>query len=250
MNRETAIEMLREDENYYGDFGKQYLSNSDIGALLQNPRMFQTRDENLNSAFLVGGYFHTAILEPHKIGMYDTIDVGTRNSKRYKDQVTETGKPALLSKEIENIGLMKTALEACDETRNLIYPLFDDTSIEYEVPGIGEFYDLAWKGKADILNHEEKLIVDLKTTGDILKFKQSAYKYNYDSQAYIYKQLFGYDLVFVAVDKTTHQIGIFECDDTFYDRGEMKVESAVEVYKQWQAKDFDPKQAFIYEKLT
>ena len=47
-----------------------------------------------------------------------------------------------------------------------------------------------WKGKADIINHEEKLIIDLKTTADIEKFRWSASKYNYDSQAYIYSKLF------------------------------------------------------------
>jgi len=33
-----AIEKLRDDEHYYGEFGQKYLSNSDIGALLKNPR--------------------------------------------------------------------------------------------------------------------------------------------------------------------------------------------------------------------
>jgi hypothetical protein len=37
MKKEKIIEMLREDEHYYGDFGKQYLSNSDIKTLLKNP---------------------------------------------------------------------------------------------------------------------------------------------------------------------------------------------------------------------
>ena len=37
MNNKKAIEKLREDEHYYGKFGKQYLSNSDIGTLLTNP---------------------------------------------------------------------------------------------------------------------------------------------------------------------------------------------------------------------
>jgi len=32
-----AIEKLRDDEHYYGEFGKQYLSNSDISNLLTNP---------------------------------------------------------------------------------------------------------------------------------------------------------------------------------------------------------------------
>ena len=37
MKRDEIIEKLRLDENYYGDFGKQYLSNSDISTLLKNP---------------------------------------------------------------------------------------------------------------------------------------------------------------------------------------------------------------------
>ena len=37
MNKEKVIKKLREDEHYYGAFGKQYLSNSDIGTLLTNP---------------------------------------------------------------------------------------------------------------------------------------------------------------------------------------------------------------------
>ena len=37
MNKEKAIEKLRDDEHYYGAFGKKYLSNSDISTLLTNP---------------------------------------------------------------------------------------------------------------------------------------------------------------------------------------------------------------------
>ena len=37
MSKNEIIEKLRVDEHYYGDFGKQYLSNSDISTLLNNP---------------------------------------------------------------------------------------------------------------------------------------------------------------------------------------------------------------------
>ena len=87
-----------------------------------------------------------------------------------------------------------------------------------------------WKGKADIVNHDEKLVIDLKTTADIDKFRWSASKYNYDSQAYIYRKLFGYDMLFIAMDKSTNQIGLFECSSEFYRSGERKVEKASEVY--------------------
>ena len=42
------------------------------------------------------------------------------------------------------------------------------------MPGIGELENELWKGKADILNHDERLIIDLKTTADLNKFRWSA----------------------------------------------------------------------------
>ena len=37
MSKNEIIEKLKIDEHYYGDFGKQYLSNSDISTLLKDP---------------------------------------------------------------------------------------------------------------------------------------------------------------------------------------------------------------------
>ena len=35
MDKKTAIKELLDDNNYYGDFGRKYLSNSDIIYLLE-----------------------------------------------------------------------------------------------------------------------------------------------------------------------------------------------------------------------
>ena len=43
MTEKQIIKKLKDDKHYYGDFGKQYLSNSDIGKLLTNP--LSLRDE-------------------------------------------------------------------------------------------------------------------------------------------------------------------------------------------------------------
>ena len=107
-----------------------------------------------------------------------------------------------------------------------------------------------WKGKADIINHNEKLVIDLKTTADITKFKWSASKYNYDSQAYIYSELFGYEMIFIVIDKNTQQLGIFDCSPEFYAKGRDKVQRAVDAYRLfYKNKDFDPKQYFINKTL-
>jgi hypothetical protein len=133
-----------------------------------------------------------------------------------------------------------------DVCRSLIRP----SSGEYELPGIKEIDGALWKGKADIINHDEKLIIDLKTTADLDGFRWSAKKYNYDSQAYIYSKLFGYEMMFIVVDKNTHQIGIFDCSPEFYQRGADKVERAVEAYNLFHKdENFDPTNYFINQTL-
>ena len=132
--------------------------------------------------------------------------------------------------------------------RDLIQPLLGN--VEYEQPSVTKLFNNMWKGKADIVNHDEKLVIDLKTTADIDKFRWSASKYNYDSQAYIYRKLFGYDMLFIAMDKSTNQIGLFDCSSEFYRSGERKVEKASEVYDLFfKTENFDHKQHLITSTL-
>ena len=84
MKKENIIAKLKDDTHYYGDFGRQYLSNSDISTLLKNPLAFGQPSKQ-TSAFLVGGYFHCAILEPDKLKKYKVIPTTTRNTKVYKE---------------------------------------------------------------------------------------------------------------------------------------------------------------------
>jgi len=243
MNKQEALKALEDDSNYYGDFGKKYLSNSDISTLLTNPLALGQKMAN-RPAFLVGGYFHTAILEPEKLKNFKIVEATTRNTKAYKE--ISDGEMCLLKHEVDQIELMTEKMLNNEVCRDLIR----SGNVEYERPEITELEGQMWKGKADIVNHDEKLIIDLKTTADITKFKYSASKYNYDSQAYIYSKLFGYEMLFIAIDKNTHQIGIFDCSPEFYARGEDKVKRAVEAYELfYKSEDFDPKQYFLTKTL-
>ena len=243
MKKEDVIKKLRNDEHYYGDFGKKYLSNSDISTLLTNPLALGKASE-MRPAFLVGGYFHTAILEPQKLKKYRVIPSSTRNTKVYKEM--SEGELCLLQHEVDQIELMTDKMLS----NNVCKGLIRGEGNEYEKPGIKKIEGEMWKGKADIINHQEKLVVDLKTTSDIQRFKWLASKYNYDSQAYIYSELFGYEMVFVVIDKNTHQLGIFDCSDEFYAKGKDKVQRAVEAYKLFYKQEgFDPKQYFMNQTL-
>ena len=243
MNKDKILKKLRDDKYYYGKFGKQFLSNSDISTLLSNP-LGLGRDEKSSSAILIGSYFHTALLEPDKLKDFGVIAATSRNTKVYKDK--SEGKLCLLQSEVNNIELM---IDKINNTK-ICEDLIRGDKINYEVPNIVEIEGNVWKGKADVVNHKEDLVIDLKTTADINKFRSSAFRYNYDSQAFIYKELFGYDFIFMAIDKTTKQIGIFECSEEFLNSGYMKVKNAGKIYELfYKDKDFDPNQYFISETL-
>ena len=244
MTEKKILSKLKKDEHYYGEFGKKFLSNSDISTLLTNPLSLKKQQSETTIPFLIGGYFHTAILEPDKLKKYKIIESSTRNTKAYKE--ISDGEICLLQHEVDMIDNLTQTLLSNDTVNDLIHGI----NVEYEKPGIIELEGAMWKGKADIVNHDEKLVVDLKTTNDILNFKWSAKKYNYDSQAYIYSKIFGYEMVFIVIDKNTSQMGIFECSPEFYEKGADKVKRAVEAYDLfYRTENFDPKQYFINEKL-
>ena len=244
LKNKDILERLKNDDDYYGQFGRKFMSNSDIYNLLKNPTQFRVPQEK-TKAMLEGSYFHTKMLEPQKIDSFKIIDASSRGTKIYKESCP-SGEIMLLTKEKENLDylcdIMTSNMEMCD----YIYA----TGNEFEVPGVEQMMSLEWKGKADIINHKSNIIIDIKTSSDIDKFMYSAKTYNYDSQAYIYSQLFGYEMLFIVIDKKTHQIGMFDCSPKFYESGKDKVKKAVEVYDLfYKTENFDPTQYFINKTL-
>lgn len=246
LDREKILERLKNDEDYYGAFGKLFLSNSDIGALLNNPKDFKA-DVGENIHLLMGGAFHTMILEPEKMVNYPTVDSSSRLTKKYKAAEAEAGKMLLLDSDMKQLLSMKEVIDA----NELVQSIITGENVEYEVPAFGEIEGELWKGKADVVNHDDKLIIDIKTTSDLSKFHLSARRYNYDSQAYIYKQFFGYDFCFVVIDKKTNLMGFYDCSENFYRSGKEKVEQAVHAYRMFYKDnaDFDWANYLVTETL-
>jgi|TARA_R110000851_G_scaffold79782_4_gene175721 hypothetical protein len=243
MNKNEILKNLDNDELYYGDYGKQFLSNSDIRSLLRDPLSFKKPIVG-NPNLVKGGYFHTLVLEPDKLEQYKIIEAASRNSKIYKD--LSGGEMCLLQKEADELQVLRDKLMA----NNVCKDLIQDIDVEYEVPGLIQLEDEWWKLKADIKNNTEKLVIDLKTTSNIDKFAYSAKEYNYDSQAYIYSSYFNMDMIFIVVDKISGKIGIFDCSSSFLERGKEKVEKAVDQYRLfYKNNDFDPAQYLVTKTL-
>jgi hypothetical protein len=239
----ATLKRLENDEDYYGEFGKKFLSNSNIRSLLKDPLSFNQPITN-NPNLIIGSYFHTLILEPDKLERIKIIDASTRNTTKYK--VLSEGEMCLLQHEADSIQLLRDTVMENKIARDLIR----DIDVEYEVPGILNLSGEWWKLKADIKNNTQSLVVDLKTTSDIDKFRYSAKEYNYDSQAYIYSTYFNMDMVFIAVDKKSRKIGIYDCSPQFLESGKDKVERAVEAYRLFhKTENFDIKNYCITETL-
>jgi len=130
-----AIERLRDDGDYYGDFGKQFISNSDVGALLSNPREFRISRPD-NQAFAKGRYFHQSILEPEKVRDWEFVDSYSRNTNVYKRAVEDSGKEVLLlEKEKKEMDYLVNVMMTNFELYEQIY-LNDNV---FEVPGVQQF---------------------------------------------------------------------------------------------------------------
>ena len=221
------IDNLRSDENYYGEFGSKYISNSDIGSLLKNPKAFKVRQDP-TVPMIQGSYLHTAMLEPDKLSNFEIVQASSRNTNIYKDAVSHSSSPILLLKNEQD------ELDLLVGTMKGNYYFYENIYREgnlYEEPAIGDLFGLPFKGKADIVTDD--ILIDIKTTSDIDDFKWSARKYNYDSQAYIYGQLFGKPLVFYAICKKSHRLGVFEPSEDFLMAGRDKVMRAVDVYNKF-----------------
>ena len=223
----NILALLNDDKEYYGGVGKNYLSNSDIGTLLTNPKDFG-KDREDSKAFMDGRFFHQLILEPEKAEATPFVDVSTRTTKEYKSFCETNNLPfCMLKKEQDEVRELVNTMKGNITFYDEIYK----EGNQFEVPAVGEIQGMMWKGKADIVGND--FLIDLKTTGDIQKFKYSAKAYNYDSQCYIYQHLFGKPLVFYVIDKTTGVLGIFKPSPEFIESGERKVARAIEVFSKY-----------------
>ena len=225
--KEEIIETLRDDEQYYGEFGKQFLSNSDIKKLLDDPASFGVATSQTVD-MLKGSYMHHAVLEPEKLASYVVIDASSRSTKKYKEAIIDMGADILLlAPEQAELDIMAQKVR---ENFRFSSEIYADGN-EFEVPAVKKLFKHMWKGKADVVCSDK--LIDLKTTSRLSEFKFSANRYNYDSQAWLYNQFFGKPLEFYVIEKGSHRLEVFTCSDAFLERGRAKVIHALELYEKF-----------------
>jgi len=225
---DEILELMKSDDFYYGYLGKAALSSSSIKLLLDSPKKYKYVTEygsQESSALDAGWLFHTAILEPDVFEKQIYVDVQSKNSKAYKLAKEEHGKVYTMKQK-------KDAERLADAFLRNEHALKLITNCEFEVPAIGMIQGYPFRGKADVLDSYR--IVDLKTTSDLKAFPYASRKYGYDVQVYIYSELFNKpyeEFKFIAIDKGSLDIGIYDVSEEFYLQGKAKVTKALETFE-------------------
>lgn len=234
-NKSILLERMLDDDFYYGHLGKFALSASSCKLLLGSPKSYYMNvkygQKTETPALTMGKVIHTMILEPHKFdSLFTVANVKSRTTKAYKEAAAQSSGTVITSSDYNS------AKRVVDAVRNNEYAMEYISGSQYEVPAAGELFGgIPFRAKADILNNEQGFIADVKTTTELQSgFKYSARKYGYDMQAYLYTQLFGIrDFVFIAVDKSTLDVGIYTVSDQFLFDGEQKVELAINRFRKF-----------------
>ena len=218
---DEILELMKDDEFYYGYLGKAALSSSSIKLLLDSPKKYKYVTEygsQESSALDAGWLFHTCILEPDVFNSQIFVDVQSKNTKAYKLAKEEHGR-VFTAKQKRDAERLADAFLRNEHALKLI------TNCEFEVPAIGMVQGYPFRGKADVLDSYR--LCDLKTTSDLKAFPYAARKYGYDVQVYLYCELFK----FGVIDKGSLDIGIYDVSEEFYLQGKAKVTKALETFE-------------------
>lgn len=241
VDKDATLEQMLSDDFYYGNMGlDKALSYSSLKWLLKSPKWFEykrRKPDPETQALRDGKLVHTEILEPQKYDQFHFVDTSSKNTTKWKlakeqngEQYTYTLKEKYMNNRISSAFLQN---DRCVEFMQ---------GAETEVPALELIDGLPIRGKADIYKPGQ-YVADVKTTADGLKdvtlrsgdlvnqFKFTIETYDYDLQAYLYTKLYNVpSFIWLVVDKTTTDIGIFHASEETLERGRIKLEAAVALY--------------------
>lgn len=229
-NKESILHEMDDDRFYYGHLSQHCLSSTACKMLLDSPKSYHFQRKYGSpekQSFNIGRLTHMMTLEPNRFDLYyETIPVQSRATKKFKEH--ECSREKITLAEFNEAERLSNATLRNDQ----VVAMFKDC--EFEVPTIGEVEGLPFRAKADIYDEKSSRLIDYKTTTNLKAFKISAEKYGYDLQCYLYCTLFNvpYDrFQFVAIDKQSCDLGIYNVSESFYLRGKAKLERSIQTYK-------------------
>lgn len=228
------------------------ISNSTLGNIDVSIAYWKWQKENPSEpsvATLLGSGLHECILEPEKFKLREESEYKTVCPSYFKKDY-EKGSERLLAGQIEQILQMRKALEDHPEGKDIFTEAETEIAVEFD------YQNIKCKSKIDWINHDRKLIRDLKSIDKIENAEKVIYNYNYFRQAAFYQlacfSKYGtfYDFEFVFVSKEEiPEVKVVVMHEDWFALGIREVDRIFKKYKDYLS-GYETFEGAFKEKVT
>jgi len=225
------------NSEYHAD--RTYISSSGLKKILYDPQAYYrayvlNEPQKHRTAFDVGTYVHTAILEPHLLEEECVVYDGVRRGARWEEfKELHKGKAIVNTTEKANIDLWIEAYNKDEIATNLVKDGQAELTVCTELEGCDV------KVRCDY--YHDNYILDVKTTSAYLSegnITDVCFAFDYDLSAALYLDAFNKEMgtnierfIFLFIGKSDGKIKVMEASKEFLDNGRKKYSRAIEKLK-------------------
>ena len=229
---------------------KKGISKSSLWEIRKSPLHFKWKMEHPQedtAALLFGRAVHKWILEEesffNEFSICPDVDRRTKDGKmQYETFLLESnGKDVITQADYEQILSMKESINSLPDVVELLKGEYEQSYF-----WIDQMTGEKCKCRPDVINHNTKLIVDLKTTDSCENghFERSCKKYGYKLQAGMYREgvfqntFDEYGFVFVAIEKSApYAVRVYRCTPEYIDQGYDLFREYIGIYHECKTKN-------------
>lgn len=225
------------------------ISKSGLDQIAKSPAHYQAwrkEPDTQSKEMILGTAMHYSLLEPASFtDNVIVVDVGDRKTKTYKEAVlANPGKTIILADELTDIrGMTKACLE-----HPKVPPLLEGAKFEQSVFWKDKETGVECKARPDIINLEQSVIADLKTTSKSAApkiFQKTCLDFRYHCQAAMYlngtSQVVGRDFahfVFIVVESFhPFAVAVYRADSFMLGVGQKTIKQDLHTYANCLAED-------------
>lgn len=228
---------------YHGDL--DWYSSSSYKLLLEDPQKFykkhilkEVEKQEEKEHFQDGSYLHSNILEPHMVPLEYAVFPGMRRigAEYEKFKAENPGKTIITRGQHERGMWLYRGYKKCKAAVDLI-----EQGGESEVSVCQIYKDIPTKVRADRINVERGLLIDVKTSAfplDIDSVRHTIDRWSYLLSAALYLEVFEQfygkrlDYFWVFCGKEDADCKVFRLSDKTRQEGLLQLNKAVSIYKE------------------